>query len=172
MISAPTLITSRLILRAPQLDDVEAMHVMRGDEAVNKHIGGRTPTRQESWFRFLRYLGHWQTLGFGYFSCCDRQTGVFIGEMGIADNKRGFHPDFDHAPEAGWVLVSKAFGKGYTTEAMGAILDWYDGAFGKCRTVCMIETPHSASINVAAKLGYRSFAEAVFADHPVTLFER
>jgi RimJ/RimL family protein N-acetyltransferase len=172
MQSAPTLETDRLILRAHTRDDYPALHAAWSDPLVTKFIGGRASTPQDSWFRLMRYLGHWPMMGFGYFACCERESGAYIGDMGIANHMRGLHPDFDHAPETGWVLAPAAFGKGYATEAMMAVLAWFETAHGKQRSVCMIETAHHGSHNVATKLGYRAFTEVKIGDDPITLFER
>ena len=111
-------------------------------------------------------------MGYGYFAMCDRQSGQYLGDVGIANHKRGLHPDFDDAPETGWVLSPAAFGKGYATEAMVAVLEWFERAHGKQRTVCMIESPHVASLNVARKLGYLAFTEVMIGDDAITLLER
>jgi RimJ/RimL family protein N-acetyltransferase len=170
--SAPTLTTPRLILRAHVRGDYDGLHSMWSDKVVTQFIGGRPSTPQDSWFRLMRYLGHWPMMGFGYFACVERETGRYVGDMGIANHKRGLHPDFDDAPETGWVLSPDAFGKGYATEAMKAVLDWFVATHGKTRTVCMIETPHIASHNVATKLGYQPFATIMIGDDPITLLER
>lgn len=111
-------------------------------------------------------------MGYGYFACCERESGAYIGDIGVANHMRGLHPDFDGTPETGWVLSPSVFGKGYATEATAAVLDWYEGTYGKTRTVCMIETPHKASHNVATKLGYQPFANIMIGDDPITLLER
>lgn len=170
--SAPTLTTPRLILRAHTRADYDALHAIWSDPLVTKFIGGRPSTAQDSWFRIMRYLGHWPLMGFGYFAACDRQTGAYIGDIGIAHHKRGIHPDFDSAPEAGWVLSPSAFGKGYAAEAMTAVLDWFTSVHGKTRTVCMIETAHADSHKVATKLGYHGFCEITIGQDPMTLLER
>jgi RimJ/RimL family protein N-acetyltransferase len=170
--SAPTLVTPRLILRAHTREDYPALHAVWSDPIVTKFIGGRPSTAQDSWFRLMRYLGHWPMMGYGYFAACDKVTGAYMGDVGIANHKRGLHPDFDDAPETGWVLSPAAFGKGYATEAMSAVLDWFEVTHGKGRTVCMIETPHAASQNVARKLGYQVFAEVKIGDDPITLLNR
>jgi RimJ/RimL family protein N-acetyltransferase len=172
MISAPTLTTPRLILRAHTRADYDALHAVWSDPITTKFIGRRPSTAQDSWFRIMRYLGHWPMMGYGYFALCDKETGNYIGDVGIANHKRGLHPDFDDAPETGWVIAPSAFGKGYATEAMMAVLDWYETTQGKTRTVCMIETPHKNSHNVATKLGYQPFANILIGDDPITLLER
>jgi RimJ/RimL family protein N-acetyltransferase len=169
---APTLTTPRLILRAHTRDDYNSLHAIWSDRLVTKFIGGRASTPQDSWFRLMRYLGHWPMMGYGYFACCEQESGAYIGDVGIANHLRGLHPDFDNAPETGWVLSPSAFGKGYATEAMGAVVDWFEATHGKIRTVCMIETPHTASHNVATKLGYLPFSNIMIGDDPITLLER
>jgi RimJ/RimL family protein N-acetyltransferase len=172
MICAPTLTTPRLVLRAHTQDDYDAVHATWSDPVVTKFIGGRPATAQESWFRIMRYLGHWPMMGYGYFACVERATGLYVGDMGIANHKRGLHPDFDDAPETGWVLRPSAFGKGYATEAMSAVIAWFEATHGGGRTVCMIQAPHTGSINVATKLGYSQFATVTVAEEPVALFSR
>jgi RimJ/RimL family protein N-acetyltransferase len=170
--SAPTLITDRLILRAHTRQDYAALHGVWSDPIVTKYIGGRPATAQDSWFRIMRYLGHWPMQGYGYFAACDKETGAYIGDLGIANHMRGLHPDFDQAPETGWVLAPAAFGKGYATEGMLAVLAWFEDTHGKQRTVCMIETAHAGSHNVATKLGYQRFAGIKIGEDPITLLER
>lgn len=172
MHSAPTLVTPRLILRAHTRDDYDALHAVWSDPLVTKFIGGRASTAQDSWFRIMRYLGHWPLMGYGYFAVCDRATGAYIGDMGIANHKRGLHPNFDDAPETGWVLAPSAFGKGFATEAMVAVLEWFEATHGRQRTVCMIESAHLGSHNVATKLGYQMFEEIKIGNDPITLLER
>jgi RimJ/RimL family protein N-acetyltransferase len=170
--SAPTLTTDRLILRAHTRDDYAAVHMTWSDPLVTKFIGGRPSTPQDSWFRIMRYLGHWPMMGYGYFAACDKATGHYLGDMGIANHKRGLHPDFDDAPEAGWVLAPRAFGQGFATEAMTAVITWFEATQAKQRTVCMIETPHVSSIKVATKLGYQEFTQVKIGDDPISLFSR
>jgi RimJ/RimL family protein N-acetyltransferase len=170
--AAPTLITDRLILRAHMRADYEALHAVWSDPVVTKFIGGRPSTAQDSWFRIMRYLGHWPMMGYGYFAVCDKESGHYIGDVGIANHKRGLHSDFDDAPETGWVLSPSAFGKGYATEAMRAVLDWFEANHGHQRTVCMIEALHAGSIRVATKLGYRQFTQVLIGDDAIALFSR
>lgn len=172
LVSAPTLTTQRLVLRAHTRSDYERLHAIWSDKQVTQFIGRRPSGAQDSWFRLMRYLGHWPMMGYGYFACCERDSGAYIGDMGIANHMRGLHPDFDYAPEAGWVLAPEAFGKGYATEAMTTVLAWFEATHGKARSVCMIESAHAGSLNVAAKLGYQPFANIMIGDDPMTLLER
>ena len=63
---APVIETERLILRGHRAEDFEAIAAQWADPAVVKYIGGTPSSREASWSRLLRYPGHWQMLGFGY----------------------------------------------------------------------------------------------------------
>ncbi|GBF58529.1 hypothetical protein PbB2_02215 [Candidatus Phycosocius bacilliformis] len=169
---APQLTTTHLILRGHERTDFERLAAMWGDPDIVRHIGARPSSSQESWFRLLRYMGHWPAMGYGYWAVCDKATGLYIGDVGLADHKRGLHPGLDAAPEAGWVIIPSLAGRGFATEAMAAALAWYEQTHGPTRTVCMIESVHAASIRVAEKLGYRPFADIMMTDKAVSLFER
>lgn len=168
---APTLHTDRLILRAHRRDDFEALARMWADPTVTRHIGGKPATRQESWFRLLRYGGLWPMLGFGYWAITDRASGQYLGDAGLADFQRGMGPGFDGVPEAGWALVPEAFGHGLATEAMQQVLAWADGTLRADRTVCMIDPGNAASTRVAHKLGFTETRPAPPEGGPA-LFER
>ncbi len=170
--SAPILNTPNLILRGHTVQDYDRLAAMWADPLVVKHIGARASTPQEAWFRLLRYIGHWPALGYGYWAVCDRESGLYIGDVGLADHKRGLHPGLDSSPEAGWVIIPPMAGKGFATEAMQATLDWYEASYGQARTVCMIESVHAGSIRVANKLGYERFAEITMPAGQVSLFQR
>jgi RimJ/RimL family protein N-acetyltransferase len=169
--TAPTLITSRLTLRAHTRADFEALWTMWSAPEVVAHTTRKPASEQDAWFRLMRYLGHWPMLGYGYWAMCETETGLYLGDVGFADFKRNIAPHFDGSPEAGWVLAPAAFGKGYATEAMTAVLGWHEAHWGPGRTVCMIDPDNAASINVARKLGYLPYDRANYGT-PVVLFER
>lgn len=164
--------TDRLILRQPELADLDAIHAMRSDAQVVRFLGGKPLTREEAWHRLTRSAGTWTLLGYGMFVVVEKASGLFMGEVGLMQAHRDLGPDFDAFPEAGWVLARAAHGKGYATEAGRAAHDWFRAQFGARRSVCIIAPEHAASLNVAAKLGYRPFGRAVYQDHDVTMLER
>ena len=99
---------------------------MWADPQVVAHISGTPSTAEQSWSRLLRYTGHWQHLGFGYWVVESKADGAFIGEVGFADYYRDTTPSITGLPEAGWALKTAAHGKGYATEAVSAMLHWAD----------------------------------------------
>jgi RimJ/RimL family protein N-acetyltransferase len=168
----PILETERLILRGHKLEDFSFCAAMWKDPLVTKHIGGKPFTEQETWTKLLRYLGHWEVLGFGYWAVEEKASGNFVGEMGFADFKREIVPSIQGIPELGWVLNSDAHGKGYATEALKAIQHWGDSHFKESRTVCIIDSGNINSIRVAEKLSYKELQRTTYSGHPTILYFR
>lgn len=151
----PRIETARLVLRAHEATDFEALAELWADPEVVAHIGGRPATRREAWMRLLSYRGCWAVLGYGYWAIEDRETGRYAGDTGFAD----FHRDMDvpirSIPEAGWVLAPWAQGRGLALEALEATHRWLDAHQGSGRSVCLIDPGHARSIRLAEKVGYR-----------------
>lgn len=166
----PTLTTPRLILRAHMADDFAACCTLWADPDVTRFIGGRPSTPDETWRRILAYAGHWQLLGYGYFLVTERETGVVVGEFGLADFHRNVVPPFGDTPEAGWVMLPHYQGRGLAHEALAALLAWADQTMP--RTVCMIHPDNAPSLKLAAKLGYTEYARGQFGEHTPILLER
>lgn len=164
--------TERLVMRPPGREDFDDSAAAWSDPEVVRYIGGRTFTREEAWSRLLRYVGHWALQGYGFWTLRERDSGRYVGEVGLADFKRDMTPSFAGAREMGWVLARQAHGKGYATEAVRAALAWSLERFPGTRLVCMIDPGNVASLRVAAKCGFSEFARTTYKDTAVILLER
>ncbi|NOT41642.1 MAG: GNAT family N-acetyltransferase, partial [Alphaproteobacteria bacterium] len=109
--NAPVIETERLILRGHRLDDFATLAAMWADPLVTRFIGGRASTREESWARLTRYVGHWALLGFGYWAVEVKGEGRHIGDVGFADWKRDIVPSLDGLPESGRACAPPAHGR-------------------------------------------------------------
>ncbi|MEM1372901.1 MAG: GNAT family N-acetyltransferase [Pseudomonadota bacterium] len=170
--SAPTLDTERLRLRGHRTEDFDAVARLWADPAVVRHITATPSTEAESWSRLLRHTGHWQHMGYGYWVLEDRATGRFLGEAGLAHYKRALDIDCRDLPEAGWVLAQDAWGQGYAREAMAAILHWADLTLETPGTWCFIAEKHTASLRLAARLGFQEVKRTSAAGGAVAVLER
>jgi RimJ/RimL family protein N-acetyltransferase len=168
----PTLETERLILRPHRREDFDACAAMWANPEVVRYIGGKPFTREEVWARLLRYAGHWQWLGFGFWALEEKATGAFAGELGFAEFMRDLDPPIVGTPEVGWVLAPHAHGKGYATEAVLAVVAWGDAKFHGGRTVCLIDPENAASIRVAQKSGFAHPRTVNYKNHPTQMWER
>jgi RimJ/RimL family protein N-acetyltransferase len=171
-LAIPAIDTERLQLRGFELSDLADSVALWGDPRVTRHIGGRPFTAEEVWGRFLRHLGHWRLLGYGYWVVRERGTGAFVGEIGLADLHREIEPALGDRPEAGWVLSPAAQGRGFAREAVQAVLDWADVRFPGQQLVCLIDPDNAASIRVAERCGFRRAHATSYHGDPALIFER
>jgi hypothetical protein len=74
------------------------------------------------------------------------RAGRFLGRAGLR-----YWPQFDET-EIGWVLCWDAWGRGYASEAAGAILDWGFEVVPAPYITAMIDTDNERSIRVARRL--------------------
>jgi RimJ/RimL family protein N-acetyltransferase len=170
--SCPILTTPRLTMRAHEVGDYDDLLATWTDPVVVKYFGGVPSTQEEVWARLLRYGGMWPLVGYGYWCLRETATGRFVGEVGLAEFRRNVLPSLVGTPEAGWVLATWAHGRGLAREATEAMFAWADRELAPPRTVCVIDPDNAPSLALAAKLGFRTFAEPLYRERPTALLER
>jgi RimJ/RimL family protein N-acetyltransferase len=165
------IVTERLILTPCAVSDLEDCNAMRTDPSVMHFIGGKA-LPEDTWIKLLRNIGHWTAFGYGLFAIREKHGGQFVGEVGLAHFHRGLGDAFDPFPEAAWALASAGQGKGYGTEAVQGVHDWFFERREVSRTVCIIDPENLPSVRLGERLGYRPFDEADYRGKKVTMFER
>lgn len=166
-----TLSTERLVLTPARIEDFDEIAALWKKLDFTQFIMGRALSDEEVWFRLLRDIGHWTALGHGNWSIRLRHGGAYLGSVGVLNYRREMTPAFD-APELGWGVDPAYQGQGYAAEALTAALAWADRTLGAARTVCMIAPDNLPSLKLADRVGYRPYAETIYSDHLVRLFER
>ena len=167
----PVIETERLRMRGHLVSDLDAVAAMWGDPEVTRYISGKPATREESWARLVRYVGHWALMGYGFWLIEEKATRRFVGEAGFADFKREMEPHLD-APEQGWAMARWAQGQGFASEALAAQLAWAEDHFGRVPFACMIAPENAPSIRLAEKHAYREFARSSYKGEQSILFRR
>lgn len=162
--------TGRLVMRPPAEADFDDLLSLWSDAEALRHIGPPA-TPAEAWARLLKYAGHWSFFGFGYHVIRERDGGRFVGEAGIARQRRGIAALGDD-PEAGWALVPGAQGRGYASEALAALLAAADRDFAWNRITCVIAPANLPSFRLAERNGFMLFDEAELAGATLQLLER
>jgi RimJ/RimL family protein N-acetyltransferase len=177
-VESPVILESeRLRLRRPRLSDFDRLAAMWAHPSVVTHFGGKPFDREDSWNRLLRYVGHWELMGFGMWTVTLRGDDQHLGDVGFLHGERTGVPAFGN-PEAGWVFNPDVQGQGLGSEAVACILAWADGQAASGadprfeRTVAMINPANAASIAVARRCGFSIFGESRYRDHLVGLWER
>lgn len=170
--AAPELRTDRLRLRPNVRDDAGPLTALWQDPIVVRFFGGVPMPAEDCWHRLQRAVGHWALNGYGMWAVEELESGMFVGQAGLFEGRRGLGPGFDDAPEAGWAFMPAAHGKGYAREAMRAALRWTESELGVARTVCIIDPENLPSIRTAQALGYRQFGDCIYKEKPLLMFER
>ena len=170
MAAIPTLKTDRLILRGPTKSDFNDLLAMWSDPDVVRHIGGVPFSDEDVWARLLKYIGHWEMLGYGMWIIRDKDN-RFVGEVGLFDLHRAIVPPIE-VPEVGWVLAKTAHGNGYATEAVQKILTWGEQIIGPRQFTCIIDVDNKPSHRVAEKCGFVRHAELTYKATPVIVYRR
>jgi RimJ/RimL family protein N-acetyltransferase len=143
---APTLTTERLLLRPFTPDDAEAHHAqVGGDPRVT--WSGRARTLEDTRERIAEYIAAWEVDDFGMWAVVERATGELLGHAGLQR--------LEDTPqvEIGYYLGQSAWGRGFASEAGGAVVSHAD-AVGLPEVVAVVRPENAASQRVLAKLGF------------------
>lgn len=143
----PTLHTDRLILREFRQSDLDAFAAMTADPEVMHFFDDQTLSRAQCWRQMALFSGHWQLRGYGLWAVELKQTGEFIGRIGL------WEPEGWPGTEVGWALARAHWGKGYATEAARASIKFGFEHVGASELISLIDEENLASIKVAQRLG-------------------
>jgi len=142
--------TERLVLREPEARDRPAIIELFASPEVGTYLGGPRP-RDE----LERAVPGTPRPRAGLFVV--DLDGAMIGMVTLdrRDAERLGHvrPDAGDV-ELGYMFLPEAWGCGYATEACGAALGWFAGAFPSEPVVLCTQIANDRSMRLAAKLGF------------------
>ncbi|GFP56746.1 hypothetical protein ACSS6W_004742 [Trichoderma asperelloides] len=120
--SRDEILTPRLLLRAPRLSDVPALHLLRTEHEVMKYsVKGVDKTLEDTIRSLDDSLPPNDTTNY-HFHIFERDTGELVGKGGmhsLLSRRFGW-------PEVGYSFKQAAWGKGYATEFMTGFLEsWW-----------------------------------------------
>jgi RimJ/RimL family protein N-acetyltransferase len=125
---------------------------------------------------FERNLSHWGEHGFGWRSAIDRETGKWLGFVGLNFVGPGIDEIPDHEVEIGWWVTPSKWGKGYASEGAAALVEEGLGRLGFERIIARLQPANLASARVAEHIGMSFEREATGrtgeAQHIYTLTSR
>jgi len=141
--------TDRLVLRMFRESDTDAYADMVGDPEVMRFLGGKPMSRQEAWRNMAMVLGHWQLRGYGFWAVEEKSTGEISVGAGFS------RPEGWPGLEVGWTLRRSFWGRGYATEATGALVRHAFDELGLNRLQAHHMVRNPASGRVLEKAGFR-----------------
>ncbi len=156
--------TQRLTLRRWQEADRAPFAAMNADPIV-MHYFAAPMTREQSDEAIDRYLAAFDSEGFSFFAADLRESGDFIGTIGL-QTMRDVIPNLPQpAVEIGWRLTQSAQCKGLATEGARTVVDFAFNQLGLNEVVAITAIPNQPSRRVMEKLGMTHRPELDF-DHP------
>ena len=150
----PIVETERLIVRALEPGDVEALAALWCDPAATAYLGG--PRTFDAVCRTLRDdLALPEQPTFDLWPTIEKASGRLVGHCGLLDKEIAGRSEV----ELVYVIAPPAWGRGLATEAGRGIRDHAVTALGLRRLVALIHPENAASERVVAKLGFRREGE-------------
>ncbi|WP_251360308.1 GNAT family N-acetyltransferase [Kangiella sp. TOML190] len=144
----PVLETERLRLREFRLSDFESYAQWMSDPNFRRFLGkGELLNREMAWRAFCGMIGHWVLRGFGFWALEHKQTGDYVGHVGI------HYPEDWPDIEIGWGLDPKQQGQGYAFEAAEKAMQFGFESLQLEALISLIVRGNQPSVNLAQKLG-------------------
>jgi RimJ/RimL family protein N-acetyltransferase len=140
--------SERLLLRPLRESDYEVYADFYADEEMARYVGG-VHDGEMAWRRLAMLIGHWTLRGFGYWAVEEKQTGTFVGCVGLWQSA-GW-PEI----ELGYAIFRDMQGRGYATEAAVRSRDYAFEVAGIKSLVSYIQPDNEASKRVAERAGAR-----------------
>lgn len=144
----PTLETARLRLRAWRADDAAAYRALCAHAEVMRFLGGALG-EDDAWRQMAMLVGHWALRGFGSWVVEERESGRFVGRMGL------HYPGGWPERELAYALGREWWGLGYAAESGHAALSYAFSELGWPRVVSYIDPANAQSVRLAERLGGR-----------------
>lgn len=140
------ILTVRLILRRPRLDDARAIYERyASNPAVTRHLAWPTHASMADTEEFLRFADAGWRDGNNFSYLIERRDdGLLLGSTGLTF-------ETPYRASTGYVLAEDAWGQGFATEALAAILNLAFDVPGVARVYALCHAEHQASARVMEK---------------------
>lgn len=142
----PLLKTERLILRAPETGDLEAIYRLGRNPRVMRFIAGTMQSLEDARRELTRRIATAKE-PLGYWVAEEKNSGDFVGWMGLK-----FLEDSGDI-EIGYRFMEEHWGKGYATEGGAKVLDYAFITLNLEKVVAVAMEENRASTRVMEKLG-------------------
>jgi RimJ/RimL family protein N-acetyltransferase len=147
---APTLITSRLILRQWRDADLATFHALNSDRRVMEYFPGMLDRRGSDELA-SRIRTRLESEQFGLWAVEIPDVAAFAGFIGLS--VPSFDAHFTPCVEVGWRLANAHWGKGYASEGAGRVLEYAFNTIGLNEIVSFTSQLNERSIAVMRRIG-------------------
>lgn len=164
--------TERLILRRWREEDLEPFSLMNSDVRVMEYFP-KLLSQEETKAFIERISRHMDNHRYGLFACELKETGKFIGYVGLAIPN--IETEFTPCVEIGWRLAFDYWGNGYATEGAKAVLKFGFEEVGLNEILSWTVPANMRSRRIMEKIGMKQDATGSFRhpklaeDHPLSM---
>jgi RimJ/RimL family protein N-acetyltransferase len=139
--------TERLVLRAPQRKDADAIFAFASDPEVTRFLGWPRHTSLDDTRAFLDVsAAEWSQWPAGPLLIESRADGRILGSTGLSF-------ETPYRAVTGYVLARPQWGKGFASEALGAVVG-LASRLGVQRLYALCHVAHPASARVLERSGF------------------
>ncbi len=142
------LTTARLRFRQWREDDFPVIREFFGDPVETRFVGGQRDAEQ-AWRLLATYIGHYQLKGYSYLAVVEADSGDLVGSVGLWRSEPW--PEL----ELGYWFLPQARGRGYASEAAGAVRQYAFERLGVDTLVSYIDEDNTPSRRLAERIGGR-----------------
>lgn len=139
--------TDRLVLRAAEARDRDAFVALYASPEVHLYLGGPRPHDE-----LEREMPEVPGEGAGSFVV--DLGGTMIGQVLLRRATGHRRPAAAGRADLGYLFLPHVWGRGYAAEACAAALAWLDGVLPGEPVVLTTQTANTASLRLAARLGF------------------
>ena len=159
--------TARLLVRQLETNDVDSMFGIFSLPDVTRWMGDGEPLTKELCEKWINIsIRNYETKGVGASAVIEKASGDFIGCGGIVyDSER-------QEPEIIYAFHPSAWGKGYASELVPAMLNYGLTECGLTYILATIAEANKASAHVVEKAGMQFVTEEPNPDGHITLVYR
>lgn len=155
----PSVTTRRLDLVPAARDDVDILWAIWREPAVRRYLFDDVPVTRERVAGILDNLLASAVERLGVWLARERGSERAIGIVGLRRADASHDPALAGAVEVLVSFASAAWGRGYATEALTAVLDYAFRALGLGQVVAVVDVPNEASHRLIARLGFTPTGE-------------
>lgn len=161
--------TKRLILKKPELSDLDNLTALRTDPDVMKYIGTGTIQTKEQVQEFITNAApYYEKHGLAFYSVFEKATSEFVGQAGL------LHLSFNvNQPEIelAYRLHKKYWTKGYASELAKALIDWGFKHLSVDRLVAVVHPENEKSRRVLEKSGMHYVGKINYQNNELPKYE-
>lgn len=141
--------TNRLVIRAATAGDVEFIAALHTNETVQRHVGGVHDSFENTVAHIRKHLGHIDD----FHIITLKEDGAPVGAVAFVRNR---HLNED---EPLIELMPEHFGKGYGSEALSVIREWWLARNGIDHIYATAQPQNVSSIALLKKCGFQLSGE-------------